>query len=103
MFKKISLPILTVLFWVFSSYAQVAPDVMGSITNASSLVAQQRSAAVDVDLFTGIPRINIPLYSYRRGDLNLDMSLTYFAGGIQTEEDATETGMGWSLNRGGSL
>jgi len=54
-----------------------------------------------VDNSTGIPSISIPLYTIQQGDIQVPVSLSYYAGGIKVEQEATNVGLGWSLNAGG--
>ncbi len=58
---------------------------------------------IPVALYTGIPNISIPLYEIKDGALNLPVSLSYHAGGIKVEEEASNVGIGWSLNAGGVI
>jgi len=66
--------------------------------NASSLGMY---ADAPVDLYTGIPKIEIPLYDIKIDDYTLPISLSYHSGGIKVEENASWVGLGWSLNAGG--
>ncbi len=66
--------------------------------NASSL-----SANTNVNLYTGTPGINIPLYTVSTGKLSLPISLSYNASGIKVDQIASWVGLGWSLNAGGAI
>ena len=73
--------------------------------NASSLTGiagtADRFASIPVNLYTGLPTISLPLYSYsHRNGLHLNVSLDYFAGGVQVNQSATPEGLGWMLNAG---
>ncbi|NSL86240.1 hypothetical protein ECE50_005335 [Chitinophaga sp. Mgbs1] len=72
-----------------------------NLRSEADVMAQQRSVAINVNLFTGIPQLTVPVFAYQRGDLKLNVGLSYFAGGVQVKEDPTETGMSWSLDAGG--
>ncbi len=52
---------------------------------------------------TGVPEINVPVYTVEDGQLKLPVSLSYNASGIKVEEAATRVGLGWSLSAGGNL
>lgn len=54
-----------------------------------------------VSLHTGIPDINIPIYTVQEGPLQLPISLSYHASGLKVMEIASWVGAGWSLNAGG--
>ena len=60
---------------------------------------------VPVGLTTGIPHINIPIYSYEgvANKLKLNLSLNYHGGGIKVEEIASNVGLGWALSGGGVI
>jgi YD repeat-containing protein len=53
--------------------------------------------------YSGIPNISIPLHNVQLRDFNLPISLSYYAGGIKVEEDASHVGLGWNLNAGGAI
>jgi hypothetical protein len=57
----------------------------------------------EVNLFTGVPDISIPVYSIQVGELKVPISLSYHAGGIKVNDISSWAGLGWSLNAGGSI
>lgn len=77
--------------------------IIPAIPPAPSTAAMMRFADVPVSYSTGIPNINIPLYSIRSGSLSLPISLDYHAGGIKVDGKAANTGAGWTLNAGGAI
>ncbi|QEC79297.1 DUF5977 domain-containing protein [Mucilaginibacter ginsenosidivorax] len=58
---------------------------------------------IPVSLHTGIPDINIPLYTLQQGALSLPISMSYHASGLKTVEPAGWVGAGWALNAGGVI
>ena len=68
--------------------------------NAASI---QRYHDMPVSLYTGVPDITIPLYTFRSGKLSLPISLSYHAGGIKPEEHPGWVGLGWTLRAGGTI
>jgi YD repeat-containing protein len=56
-----------------------------------------------VGLNTGIPDINIPLYTIKTRKLEVPISVSFHAGGFKVSEFATWIGLGWSLNAGGVI
>ena len=56
-----------------------------------------------VSYATGVPDINIPIYTVRLGNFTLPVSLSYHASGIKVDEVASTVGLGWSLHAGGAI
>jgi|21_taG_2_1085346.scaffolds.fasta_scaffold00086_2 YD repeat-containing protein len=56
-----------------------------------------------VNLATGIPNISIPIYTLEVDGVNVPISLSYHASGIQVNELATAVGLKWTLNAGGGI
>lgn len=54
-----------------------------------------------VGLYTGIPDINIPLYTIKTKRLEVPISVSYHALGNKVSEIASWIGLGWALNAGG--
>ncbi len=79
-------------------YGQAAPPVSGGS------ISQSREEAVQVNPFTGIPSISIPVFNYEgQNGIKLNMSLDYYAGGIKLNEPPSSAGLGWNLNTGGYI
>ena len=73
------------------------------IPQAPDAQALARAIDIPVNAYTGIPQITIPLYEIKVGELTIPISLSYHAGGILANQEATEVGLGWSLSAGGSI
>lgn len=58
---------------------------------------------VPVNMHTGIPNINIPVYTVKEGPLQLPISFSYHAGGLKVGEKSSWVGAGWALNAGGMV
>jgi len=56
-----------------------------------------------VGYYTGTPNISIPIYSVKSHDNTLDIHLSYDATGVKVSQDASWTGLGWSLAAGGVI
>jgi hypothetical protein len=58
---------------------------------------------IPISYHTGLPSINIPVYSVSEGPLQLPIGLSYHASGLKVMELASFVGAGWSLNAGGVI
>ncbi len=58
---------------------------------------------VPVGYNTGVPNINIPLYTIELNGYSLPITLSYHHSGIKVDQIASEVGLGWVLNLGGTL
>lgn len=75
------------------SYAQNYEQV-GLTPNAASFV---RYGEMPVNHFTGLPTIQVPIYTIQSGSLSLPLALSYHAGGNKVEAIASSVGLGWSI------
>ncbi|TAK32702.1 MAG: type IV secretion protein Rhs, partial [Saprospiraceae bacterium] len=75
-------------------------DVIMPAPSAASL---GKYGDIPVNYFTGLPSIDIPIYTIQEGPLSLPISLSYHASGIKVGEPASWVGAGWSLNAGGMI
>lgn len=62
-----------------------------------------RYGEIPVDYSTGVPNINIPLYSLKYGDIEVPISISYHSSGNKVRDIAGPVGLGWSLNTGGMV
>lgn len=58
---------------------------------------------IPVSLYTGVPNINIPLYTIKSNDWTLPITLNYHAAGIKVNQEASWVGLGWNLQAGGMI
>ncbi len=58
---------------------------------------------IPIGLITGVPMINIPLYNYTAGELQIPVSLSYSSNGVKVDQMSTSVGLGWVLNAGGVI
>ena len=68
--------------------------------NAASL---GKYADWPVNLYTGVPNIDIPIYELKGRSLSVPISLSYHASGIKVGENASCVGLGWALQAGGVI
>jgi YD repeat-containing protein len=73
--------------------------------NIASPTATSLGKYVDfpVNLHTGVPNIEIPIYTVNEGPLQLPITLSYHASGLQVMEVSSWVGTGWALQAGGVI
>lgn len=65
--------------------------------------AYTRYGEYPVDYSTGVPKIEIPIYTLNTGDYELPISISYHASGIKVLDVSGPVGLGWTLNAGGVI
>jgi len=100
---KYLLPLLFLL--VTAASAQTPTQQLGNIPNVVSPQAFEftKYGDVPVGLYTGVPEVNIPIYTINAAGLDLPISLSYHSNGIKVNEEASWVGLGWTLNAGGGI
>lgn len=73
------------------------------IPPSPTAAALMKFADIPVSPYTGVPNIDIPLFIAKSGDITVPVSLSYHAGGIRMNEEASWVGLGWNLNAGGAI
>jgi hypothetical protein len=58
---------------------------------------------IPVSEYSGVPAIQIPLYSIETDGFSMPVSLSYHAGALRTADEASWVGLGWALNAGGVI
>ena len=87
------LPVLCLMH--LSTYAQVPPSPTAS--------AQTKGAATPVNMYTGVPNIQVPLLTLPGRHMNVPIGLSYYAGGFKVQEISGPLGLGFSLQSGGVI
>ncbi|MBA2745153.1 MAG: hypothetical protein H0U44_02905 [Flavisolibacter sp.] len=99
---KYLISIIGAIFLVYVGHSQSTLSNKSEVNLKSPEVSSlMKFLEQPVDISTGIPQINIPIYSINTGKLTVPISLNYHAGGIKLSERASVTGLGWVLNAGG--
>lgn len=80
--------------------AQIGGNVVPPSPNAQELL---RFGEYPVSLHTGVPQIQIPIYTIKLKDFSLPISIDYNASGIKVEQESGTVGLGWALNAGGVI
>ncbi|MEH3112273.1 hypothetical protein [Pedobacter terrae] len=63
----------------------------------------QKFSEIPVSNYTGIPQISIPIYTVQKGDIVVDIAMSYHAGGNKVDDIASRVGLGWALNASGTI
>lgn len=89
----------------FSAFPQYSQDVQLPTIIPPSPTAQNfmRYGEIPVDHSTGVPKIEIPIYTVKGRKLEVPISISYHASGIKVRDIASEVGLGWVLNAGGMV
>jgi hypothetical protein len=70
---------------------------------APNTAALEKFGSYDVNLFTGVPNISIPLYTIEAGGFKIPITLSYHASGIRVSEVSSWAGLGWAISTGGNI
>jgi len=100
--RKILLSLFFLCF-VFVSNAQQTLPAFNYTPQAPTTAAFTRYGDIPVDLSTGVTAINIPIYTMNEHGINIPISISYHASGIKVSDVASEVGLGWTLNAGGTV
>src|ERR1700748_269221 len=53
-----------------------------------------------VSEYTGMQSVSVPLYTINEDGVSIPLNLTYHAGGIRVNEEASWVGLGWDMTVG---
>jgi hypothetical protein len=104
--KKLHYFFFLVFLILFTKNARSQNDQLNItriIPPSPTATALAKFGDIPVSYYTGIPNINIPIYTAKNNDISVPISLSYHAGGIKVEEEAAWVGLGWSLSCGGVI
>jgi hypothetical protein len=93
----------TTLLISIVGFCQQGPNVAGSTALSSNTAAGALGASTNVNYFTGIPSVSVPLYSYSGKGMQFGISADYTGGGVKVGAGASIIGLGWYLNAGGMV
>ena len=86
-----------------TTFAEIDDNLMNQVLK--TIIAPSPQAAgimrygeYPVSPGTGIPQINIPLYTISCDGIELPISISYHASGIKVDDVASSVGLGWSLS-----
>jgi len=108
--KKIFYKLLYVIVVLIANYLQGQPPLIStsfptSVPASPTVAGLMKFEEVPVNNYTGIPNINIPLFSVqsRAKEVALNISLNYHPSSVAVNEVASFVGLGWNLFAGGSI
>lgn len=90
---------------VLAAHGQDAPNLANLTSLAGNTQEQNKLGSVPVNIYTGMPNVSVPIYSYGNSGsgLSWNVSLDYFTGGMQLGEPSSTVGMGWFFNATGAI
>jgi len=102
---RYSLIVIAFFFIIISNAgtANAQPSFANVIPPPPEAAAIEKFVDQPVDLYRGVPQINIPIWNIKQKGISLPISLNYHAGGIKVEETPSWVGAGWGLLAGGSI
>ena len=101
--------IVSSLFIDMNSYGQARPGTLANglipdVTPPSSEAAGlAKYGDYDVSYYTGLPQINIPIYTINAGSLSVPIGISYHGAGVKVDDVESWVGVNWSLNAGGVI
>lgn len=102
--KYLKFVIIPLFLGVLNLYGQNTGNGFGFVNfNTPNSAALGKLEQIPMNLFNGLPNIDIPLYTINNKSINVPISLNYSAGGIKPDDHPTWVGSGFSLNCGGSI
>ena len=75
----------------------------GLVVQSPNVAALGRFGDIPVGNYTGTPNISVPVYKIEEGNLSVDISCNYHAGGVGVSATASSIGLGWALYAGGMI
>ncbi|MBD1263216.1 RHS repeat protein [Maribacter polysiphoniae] len=102
---KVSLTLLIGVLAIQFTFSQVnpttnLPDVFPVSPSAFSFM---KYGEIPVSKYTGVPNISIPIYTINTGKFEMPIQLNYHSNGFRVNEESDWTGLGWTLDAGGSI
>lgn len=89
--------------WSFIAVAQSEALKMTSVPPSPNAAQLGKYGEIPLNLSTGAPIYNIPIYKIAEGDLNWSIDLNYSYTGFRPSEGASWVGRGWTLSGGGII
>ena len=100
---KVFFLLITTLFYLSVSGQDITKSEVSYIPPSPNPASLIKDVNIPINLYTGVPQINIPLFEVKSKNLTIPISLNYNASGIKVQEIASWTGLGWTFNAGGMV
>jgi hypothetical protein len=92
------------LSFITAVYSQDTTNTIGRVSISSPTAASLgKFGDIPVSYHTGLPQIDIPIYTVEAGQVKIPISISYHASGLRVQENASWVGAGWALNAGGCI
>ena len=102
--KHIKLFIFLSILYIHTSYGQNGNTNLPEIIPLSPQATQfARYGEIPVGHTTGVPQIEVPIYTLSTGWIDIPVSLSYHASGFRVRDIPSPVGLGWVLNAGGVI
>ena len=88
--------------WAVAARAQYIPQDLPSVPSPSAASLGQ-FGEVPVSFYTGLPVVEVPLYTLQEQGLSVPIALRYHASGFRPDQHPGLVGMGWALDAGGVI
>src|SRR5882757_6825583 len=87
---------------VLHSQAQSIPkfDVKNILATSPEAAMLGRFGDIPISYYTGTADISIPIYTIKEGGVEVPVVLRYHGSGVKVDDEATNVGLGWSLEPG---
>lgn len=97
-----SIRILTFIYVCFLSIKATAQEIPNDIPSPT-VASLAKFGDIPVSMFTGTPKITIPIFELKSLEKSMPISLDYDVSGFQINDLPSCTGHNWSLQAGGVI
>jgi len=95
--------LLLVFFIGYFCYGQEELEIPNYTPPSPEASAMTKYADLQANEFNGMVSHTIPLYTYKAGQLELPISISYNGAGVRVDDIPTWVGINWTLNAGGVI
>ena len=110
MYRMKRLLTVVVLFFLAECCAQGQSSNQFPVFDTKNMLPTSPEAAIlgrfgdiPIGYYTGTANVSNPLYTVKEAGLDIPITLSYHGSGIKVEDQASNVGLGWSLEPGGSI